>query len=105
MASKSKKPAESNDTRKERKTPFFKNEKFRFVLGLIIFLIAIYILIAFISFLFYGAADQSKLDLKFKELMMDREIKVLNNAGKAGAYISEIVINKGFGQNQIHAGA
>lgn len=97
MALKRKKSAESNDTKKERKTPFFKNEKFRFVLGLIIFLIAIYLLIAFISFLFFGAADQSKLDLKFKELMMDREIKVFNKAGKAGAFISEILINKGFG--------
>jgi len=97
MAVKSRKSSESNDTKRERKTPFFRNEKFRFVLGLIIFLIAVYILIAFISFLFYGAADQSKLDLKFKELMMDREIKVFNKAGKTGAYISEILMNKGFG--------
>lgn len=66
-------------------------------MGLIIFVIAIYLLIAFISFLFYGAADQSKLDLNFKELMLDREIKVLNKAGKTGAYISELIINKGFG--------
>ncbi|MGE0019563.1 MAG: DNA translocase FtsK 4TM domain-containing protein [Draconibacterium sp.] len=97
MASKSKKPAESNQKTKEKKAPFFLNEKFRFIIGLIIFVIAIYLLIAFISFLFYGAADQSKLDLNFKELMLDREIKVLNKAGKAGAYISELIINKGFG--------
>lgn len=97
MASKSKKPADSNQKTKEKKTPFFLNEKFRFIIGLIIFVIAIYLLIAFISFLFYGAADQSKLDLNFKELMLDREIKVLNKAGKAGAYISELIINKGFG--------
>ncbi len=97
MASKSKKPADSNQKNKEKKAPFFLNEKFRFIIGLIIFVIAIYLLIAFISFLFYGAADQSKLDLNFKELMLDREIKVLNKAGKAGAYISELIINKGFG--------
>ena len=97
MASKSKKPADSIHKTKEKKTPFFLNEKFRFIIGLIIFVIAIYLLIAFISFLFYGAADQSKLDLNFKELMLDREIKVLNKAGKTGAYISELIINKGFG--------
>lgn len=97
MASKSKKPAESNQKSKEKKTPFFLNEKFRFIIGLIIFVIAIYLLIAFISFLFYGAADQSKLDLKLKELVMDREIKVLNKAGKTGAFLSELIINKGFG--------
>lgn len=97
MASKSKKPADSNQKSKEKKTPFFLNEKFRFILGLIIFVIAIYLLIAFISFLFYGAADQSKLDIKLKELVMDREIKVLNKAGKTGAFLSELIINKGFG--------
>jgi S-DNA-T family DNA segregation ATPase FtsK/SpoIIIE len=97
MASKSKKSADSNQKTKEKKMPFFLNEKFRFIIGLIIFVIAIYLLIAFISFLFYGAADQSKLDLNFKELMLDREIKVLNKAGKTGAYISEFIINKGFG--------
>ena len=73
------------------------NEKFRFVIGLIIFLIAVYLLVAFISFLFYGGADQSKLGIKFKEFVFDRDIPVLNKAGKTGAYISELVINKGFG--------
>ncbi len=97
MASKSKKPSDSNQKPKEKRVPFFKNEKFRFVIGLIIFLIAVYLLVAFISFLFYGAADQSKFDLKFKEFVLDRDIKVLNKAGKTGAYLSEIIINKGFG--------
>ncbi len=97
MASKNKKPAEQNHKNKEKSVPFFRNEKLRFVIGLIISLIAVYMLIAFISFLFYGAADQSKLDLKLKDLVMDREITVQNKAGKAGAFLSEIVINKGFG--------
>jgi len=97
MASKNKKPAEQNQKNKEKSVPFFRNEKLRFVIGLIIFLIAVYMLVAFISFLFYGAADQSKLDLKLKDLVMDREITVQNKAGKAGAFLSELVINKGFG--------
>jgi len=97
MALKNKKPAEPNQKKKEKRIPFFRNEKFRFVLGLIVFLIAVYFLISFISFLFYGAADQSKLDLKLKDLIMDREIEVLNIGGKSGAFFSEIIINKGFG--------
>ncbi len=97
MAIKSKKPTETNQKRKESKTPFFKNEKFRFILGGIIFLVAVYFLSAFISFLFYGAADQSKLDLNWKDLVLDREITVENKAGKTGAFISEYIINKGFG--------
>jgi S-DNA-T family DNA segregation ATPase FtsK/SpoIIIE len=97
MATKSKKPTESTQKKKSEKIPFFRNEKIRFILGSIIFLVAIYFLIAFISFLFYGAADQSKLDLKLKDLVLDREITVQNKAGKTGAFLSELIINKGFG--------
>ena len=97
MVAKSKKPAESTQKKKEKKVPFFINEKFRFIIGFIIFIVAVYFLVAFISFLFYGAADQSKLDLKLKDLVLDREINVQNKAGKTGAFLSELIINKGFG--------
>ena len=97
MATKIKKPVESAQKKKAEKVPFFKNEKIRFILGSVIFVVAIYFLIAFISFLFYGAADQSKLDLELKELVLDREITVLNKAGKTGAFFAELIINKGFG--------
>ncbi len=97
MSSKSKKPGKSNRKQKSNKQPFFKNEKFRFIFGLLILLISAYLLIAFISFLFYGAADQSKLDLPWKELVMNSDIKVQNLAGKTGAYLSEVIINRGFG--------
>ena len=68
MALKNKKPSKPTQKRKVKKAPFFKNEKVRFVTGVIILLIAVYFLIAFVSFLFYGAADQSKLDLKWADL-------------------------------------
>ena len=97
MATKSKKPTESTQKKKSEKIPFFRNEKIRFILGSVIFIVAIYFLIAFISFLFYGAADQSKLDLNLKDLVLDREITVQNKAGKTGAFLSELIINKGFG--------
>lgn len=97
MASKNTKPTETSQKKKVAKVPFFRNEKFRFILGFIIFVVAIYLLIAFVSFLFFGAADQSKLDLSLKELVLNREINVQNKAGKTGAYLSELIINKGFG--------
>jgi S-DNA-T family DNA segregation ATPase FtsK/SpoIIIE len=97
MASKSKKPGKSNRKKKSSKKPFFKNEKFRFIAGLLVLLISAYLLIAFISFLFYGEADQSKLDLPWKELVMNSDVKVQNFAGKTGAYLSEVIINRGFG--------
>jgi S-DNA-T family DNA segregation ATPase FtsK/SpoIIIE len=97
MALKNKKPTASSPKKKEASVPFFKNEKFRFILGSIIFIVAIYFLIAFVSFLFFGATDQSKLDLSWKELVFNREINVENKAGKTGAYLSELIVNKGFG--------
>jgi S-DNA-T family DNA segregation ATPase FtsK/SpoIIIE len=97
MATKIKKPAESTQKKKESSGSFRKNEKLRFILGSVICIVAVYLLIAFISFLFYGAADQSKLDLSWKDLVFNREIKVENKAGKTGAFLAEMIINKGFG--------
>ena len=97
MALKNSKPSKSTQKKKVKKTYFFKNEKVRFVTGVIVLLVAVYFLIAFISFLFSGAADQSKLDLPWSELVFNREIKVENKAGKTGAFLAETIINKGFG--------
>ena len=97
MAVKRKKPVNSRRKKKNGGASFLKNEKFRFILGILVLLISAYLLIAFISFLFNGAADQSKLDLKWSELVFDHEIKVENKAGKSGAFLSELIINKGFG--------
>lgn len=97
MAIKRKKIPESSRKKKKERNFFFKNEKFKFILGVLVLLVASYLLIAFVSFLFFGAADQSKLDLKWSELVLNSEIKVENKAGKTGAFLSEIIINKGFG--------
>ncbi len=97
MALKHKKPANSKQRKKSEGKSLFKNEKFRVILGILILLIAAYLLIAFISFLFYGAADQSKLDLKWSELYFNSSVKVQNKAGKTGAYFSEVIMNRGFG--------
>ncbi len=97
MASKTKKPATKNRKKNKNSAPFFRNERFRFILGILVLLISVYLLIAFISFLFYGAADQSKFDIQWSEFVLDSDIKVQNKAGKTGAYLSEITINRGFG--------
>jgi DNA segregation ATPase FtsK/SpoIIIE, S-DNA-T family len=97
MAFKAKKPGGSKTKKKKATQPFFLNEKFRFILGIFILLVSAYLLIAFVSFLFYGAADQSKLDLPWKELVLKSDIKVNNKAGKTGAFLSEHIMNRGFG--------
>ena len=97
MALKSKKPGNLKQKRKKSGKPFFLNEKFRFIFGVLVLIISAYFLIAFISFLFYGAADQSRLDLPWRELVLDSNINVNNKAGKTGAYLSEVIMNRGFG--------
>lgn len=97
MAVKQKKPVTKKRKVKKPRSSLFKNENIRFIMGTLVLLIAIYLLIAFISFIFYGAADQSKLTLKWAELVFDSSIKVQNKAGKTGAFLSEMIINNGFG--------
>ena len=97
MALKSKKPGNLKQKRKKLSKPFFLNEKFRFILGVFVLLVSAYLLIGFISFLFYGAADQSRLDLPWKQMVLESDIKVANKAGKTGAYLSEVIMNRGLG--------
>ncbi len=97
MAFKAKKPGSQKQKKKKSTKPFFLNEKFRLILGIFVLLCSAYLLVAFISFLFFGAADQSKLDLPWRELVLDSDIKVGNKAGKTGALLSEKIMNRGFG--------
>ena len=55
-----------------------------------------YMAVAFVSYVFTGASDQSKLDLSFSEFI-DPSVQVGNIAGKGGAFLSEQFINLGFG--------
>jgi DNA segregation ATPase FtsK/SpoIIIE, S-DNA-T family len=97
MVNKAKKSNYSRRKKVKSRRTFFCGEKFRFILGIFILLISAYLLIAFISFLFYGAADQSNLDLPWTKLIWNSDINVSNIAGKTGAYLSEVIINRGFG--------
>jgi DNA segregation ATPase FtsK/SpoIIIE, S-DNA-T family len=97
MALKTTKTGQSKQKRKGPHIPFYKNEKFRFVFGVFVLLVSAYLFLSFISFLFYGAADQSKLGLPWRELIFESTIRVDNIAGKTGAYIAEVIMNRGFG--------
>ena len=76
---------------------FFCGDKFRITVGIIFLVFSLYLFISFLSFLFSGEADHSKLDLSWYNLMEDSSIRVENKAGKTGAFLSEMLINRGFG--------
>ena len=75
---------------------FFKSNQFKYTLGAFLLLFSGYLAIAFISYGFSGAVDQSKLDLPILDFL-DRSVQVENFAGKGGAYLAEQFINLGFG--------
>lgn len=98
MAKKTKrKQVQKKDSVFMRIKSFLKSDKFNYTVGLFLFVFGLYLLIAFISFLFSGHADHSKLDLSWRELLANTDIKVENKAGKTGAYLSHVLINQGFG--------
>jgi DNA segregation ATPase FtsK/SpoIIIE, S-DNA-T family len=72
-------------------------EKTKIIFGLLIAAFTIYLFMSFVSFLFSADADQSKLQMKWLELIKNPEIKVENITGKTGAYLSDVLINRCFG--------
>ncbi|SEG18947.1 FtsK/SpoIIIE family DNA translocase [Parabacteroides chinchillae] len=76
---------------------FFKNERTRFISGLIISIVTIYIGLALISFFFTGGADQSKIEnIPLSDLVTNHG-SVENWTGARGAYLSDLLMNRWFG--------
>lgn len=76
---------------------FFKEPGTRFVIGFTSILLSLYILFSLVGFFFTGGTDQSLVEQGLTEVAADPEITAGNPAGKLGAWISDIMINKGFG--------
>ena len=76
-----------------------KNETVQFVVGLLCVMVAIYMLLAFTSFVLNGGADQSALEQRtVTETLADPMPDEVNNAtGRRGAHIAETLINRSFG--------
>lgn len=75
----------------------FKNDKFKFALGLITVAFSLFLTLAFLSFFGTGSADRSKFDLPFWDLVTDASIRVDNITGKMGAFLADLMINEWFG--------
>lgn len=79
------------ETSTTEKQPIFKRQH-KFVFGSVLFLFAIGLLVAFISFFIHGQEDQSTLTE-----LTNRTEDSANWFGKIGAYLSDIFIYRGFG--------
>ncbi len=75
---------------------FFTDERFLFSLGIVLFLCALYVALALVSFFFTGAADQSVV---LADAVSRGEMKhlVQNWTGMRGAIIAEYLVNDCFG--------
>lgn len=76
---------------------FFKNETIHFVIGLILVIFSVYLLLAFSSFFFTGAADQSIIDSGDVQELAATNNGVKNYAGSRGAQLASYLINDCFG--------
>ncbi|MCD8080487.1 MAG: DNA translocase FtsK [Bacteroides sp.] len=76
---------------------FFRNETIQFVVGLVLVIFSVYLLLAFSSFFFTGAADQSILDSGDPQELASTDNRVQNYAGSRGAQLASYLINDCFG--------
>lgn len=76
---------------------FFTNERTRFITGLILSILTIYVGLALISFFFTGGADQSKIEnVPLSDLLINRGA-VENWTGVRGAFLADLLMNRWFG--------
>ena len=75
---------------------FFSDERTHFIVGFLLLLVMLYLLLAFVSYFFTGAADQSKIDLSWNELH-DKRTLIQNWTSVTGAIAAEHLINRWFG--------
>lgn len=75
----------------------FQNDIINFIVGIILILLSIYMVIAFVSFLSTGEADQSLiLDLRPGEILNSNKA-FSNSCGSVGAFLSWFFISRCFG--------
>jgi len=111
MASKLKKKTKNSPEKTEKPNPkvlkadkeekidwrsLARDERTRKITGTVFLLIAVFLFIAFVSYLFTWKEDQ---DIVFKgpRILMDDDVKASNLLGRFGAFISHFFIYKGFG--------
>ena len=73
---------------------FFKDDRFRYAMGIVFLLVALFMILSLISYLVNWKTDQ---DFEWSKVFSGPEIRVENSGGKLGAWLSNLLINKWFG--------
>jgi DNA segregation ATPase FtsK/SpoIIIE, S-DNA-T family len=92
---KSKKTDKTDKNEKKISSPgFFKDEKFRIILGLFLIFFAALLTLAFVSYFFTWKNDQS---FEWGQIFSSSSVQVENWSGKTGAKLAYIFITEGIG--------
>ena len=75
----------------------FQNEKVNFILGLVLFGVAIYLILSFVSYFSSGAADQTLIESPRDGEMANQNGEFQNSCGSLGAYAAYFFIKRCFG--------
>ena len=75
----------------------FENERLNFFFGLLLFVIAGYMTLAFISYFTTGAADQSMIEAPREGEFLNEHREFANTCGSVGAYMAWFFIKRCFG--------
>ncbi len=75
----------------------FQNEKINFILGIILFGIAIYMILSFVSFFTTGAADQTLIESPRDGELANQNGEFQNSCGSLGAYTAYFFVKQCFG--------
>ncbi len=94
MAKQEEKPIDKKAEPEIQKKSFFKDERVRFTLGVFTIFFAIYLTIAFVSYLFSWQVDQS---FEWQNIFSGSDTRVQNWTGKIGASFSVQFMNRWFG--------
>lgn len=98
MATKEK-PSKKDSTKKEKTgSSNYKDGRYTFLAGIFILFFALYLLLAIISYFFTWESDQSFV---WQTVFSSSKISVENWTGKVGAFLSNALVNKGYGISAI----
>ena len=93
--------ATSSPSRWSKVSAFCKNETLHFVIGLFLVIFSAFLLLAFLSFIVTGAADQSVIDVANGADLGAVNNGVKNAAGSRGAQVASYFINDCFGWSAV----
>ena len=98
---KSNKYKKAKKTRQQKKkspsNPFYKDRRFHLASGFFLMVLALYLMIAFVSFIFTGKADQSVVEAVFETDLKASGLEAENWLGLIGALASYLFIYRWFG--------